>query len=286
MNLTQTISDAEPSAYVENVVRRSGSSFYWAMRRLAVDKRRAMYAIYAFCREVDDIADEAGTVEEKIAGLGHWRGEIERLYGERPRNPVTRALLDPVEEFGLRKEDFRAVIDGMEMDAQPSIRIADMAELTLYCDRVACAVGRLSVRVFGLDDDTGRALAHAQGQALQLTNILRDIDEDAGRDRLYVPRDLLVAHGILSDDLDSILSHPAFEKVCETLADVAARHFARADELAAGCDAEKIRPAILMMEIYRRIYLRLKRRGWRDLTRPVGLGKLHKLWVAFRYGVF
>ncbi|MBL4691014.1 MAG: presqualene diphosphate synthase HpnD [Rhodospirillales bacterium] len=284
--MTQTIPDTEPSAYVEDVVRRSGTSFYWAMRRLAVDKRRAMYAIYAFCREVDDIADEAGTVEEKIAGLGHWRGEIERLYSERPRNPVTRALLGPVEAFGLRKEDFRAVIDGMEMDAQPSIRIADMAELTLYCDRVACAVGRLSVRVFGLDDDTGRALAHAQGQALQLTNILRDIDEDAGRDRLYVPRDLLVAHGILSDDLDSILRHPAFEKVCETLADVAAGHFARADELAAGCNAENIRPAILMMEIYRRIYLRLKRRGWRDLTRPVGLGKLHKLWVAFRYGVF
>ena len=285
MNTALPFSQEESVAYVENVVRRAGTSFYWAMRRLPGNKRHAMYAIYAFCREVDDLADEAGAVEDKLAGLGQWRGEIERLYGGRPRNPVTRALQGPVEEFGLGKEDFRAVIDGMEMDAQPSIRIPDMDELTLYCDRVACAVGRLSVRVFGLDDDTGRALAFAQGQALQLTNILRDIDEDARNDRLYVPNDLLVSYGITDDDLNETLKHPAFEKVCETLAGVAANHFEKADELAAGCDAKTIRPAIMMMEIYRRLYQRLKRRGWRDLTRPVGLGKLHKVWIAFRYGV-
>jgi phytoene synthase len=285
MNDISPLTEIDAAAYVEDVVRRSGTSFYWAMRRLPDNKRRAMYAIYAFCREVDDLADDEGAVADKIAGLGQWRDEIERLYGEHPRNPVMRALIGPVEEFGLGKEDFRAVIDGMEMDAQPSIRIADMDELTLYCDRVACAVGRLSVRVFGLDDVTGRALAHAQGQALQLTNILRDIDEDAARDRLYIPRDLLVTHGILDDDLDATLSHPAFRKACETLSDVAANHFAQADELVAGCNREQIRPAILMMEIYRRIFIRLKHRGWRDRSRPVGLGKLHKLWVAFRYGV-
>ncbi len=286
MNRSDTHFDAEASKYVEDVVRRAGSSFYWAMRRLPGNKRRAMYAIYAFCREVDDLADEAGAVEDKLAGLGQWRGEIERLYGERPRNPVTRALLGPVEEFTLGKDDFRAVIDGMEMDARSSIRISDMDELTLYCDRVACAVGRLSVRVFGLDFKQGRALAFAQGQALQLTNILRDIDEDARCNRLYVPRDLLVSYGIMDEDLSAIFKHPAFEKVCETLADVAANHFKRADELAAGCDTEKIRPAIMMMEIYRRLFQRLKQRGWRDLSHPVNLGKLHKLWVAFRYGVF
>ncbi|MBT7943138.1 MAG: squalene/phytoene synthase family protein, partial [Alphaproteobacteria bacterium] len=231
MSSEENISEAEAAAYVEDVVRRSGTSFYWAMRRLPEAKRRAMYAIYAFCREVDDLADEPGAVDMKIAGLGLWRGEIERLFADRPRTLVTKALAGPVETFGLRKEDFRAVIDGMEMDACPSIRIKDMDELTLYCDRVASAVGRLSVRVFGLDDATGQALAYAQGQALQLTNILRDIDEDAGRDRLYVPRDLLVSYDILDEDLESILRHPAFEKVCETLGDVAANHFARADEL-------------------------------------------------------
>ena len=286
MNRSDTLIDTEASKYVEEVVRRAGTSFYWAMRRLPDNKRQAMYAIYAFCREIDDLADEAGTVEDKLDGLGQWRGEIERLYGDRPRNTVTRALLGPVEEFGLGKDDFRAVIDGMEMDVRPGIRIPDMDELTLYCDRVACAVGRLSVRVFGLDDETGRALAFAQGQALQLTNILRDIDEDARSDRLYVPRDLLVSYGITDEDLGSILRHPAFEKVCETLADVAANHFDKADELATGCERDKIRPAIMMMEIYRRLFQRLKRRGWRNLSLSVNLGKLQKLWVAFRYGVF
>ncbi|NQV84254.1 MAG: presqualene diphosphate synthase HpnD [Rhodospirillales bacterium] len=286
MSPKETISDSEAAAYVEDVVRRSGTSFYWAMRRLPEPKRRAMYAIYAFCREVDDLADEPGALDDKITGLGLWRGEIERLYGEQPRNPVTMALAGPVEEFGLRKEDFRAVIDGMEMDAQPSIRIQDMAALTLYCDRVACAVGRLSVRVFGLDDEIGLALAFAQGQALQLTNILRDIDEDAGRDRLYVPKDLLVSYGIADDDLGAILRHPAFEKVCVTLGDVAANHFARADEWVAGCDREQVRPAVLMMEVYRQIFLKLRRRGWRDRSLSVGLGKWQKLWVAVRYGIF
>ena len=193
MSTASPLTEAESTAYVEAIVRRAGTSFYWAMRRLPEQKRQAMYAIYAFCREVDDIADGADGEEQKRAVLGLWRGEIERLYADRPRNSIALALQRPVAVFGLKKEDFRAVIDGMEMDAQPSIRIPDMDELTLYCDRVACAVGRLSVRVFGLDDDTGRALAFAQGQALQLTNILRDIDEDARNDRLYVPNDLLVS---------------------------------------------------------------------------------------------
>lgn len=286
MNTQPSPTEADAAAYVENIVRRAGTSFYWAMRRLPEQKRRAMYAIYAFCREVDDIADGADFEEEKRAALGLWRGEIERLYADRPRNPVAIALRTPLEAFGLKKEDFRAIIDGMEMDAGPGIRIADMEELTLYCDRVACAVGRLSVRVFGIDEDHGRRLAFHQGMALQLTNILRDISEDAERGRLYVPRDLLVSFDIEAEDLPSILAHPAFPKVCETLADVAHRQFSEADDVASECNRQQIRPAIMMMEIYRQIFLKLKRRGWRHLTLPVGLSKAAKLWVALRYGVF
>jgi len=286
MNSNKSHSDTEDLKYVEEVVRRAGSSFYWAMWRLPEIKRRAMYAIYAFCREVDDLADEAGEVENKLFGLGQWRSEIERLYDARPRISVTRALLKPVNDFGLEKNDFYAVIDGMEMDAQSRIRIPDMQNLTLYCDRVACAVGRMSVRVFGLDDEIGRALAFAQGQALQFTNILRDIDEDARSDRLYIPKDLLVSYGIMDEDLGMILRHPSFAKVCETLACDAASYFDRADELAAKCDAKIIRPAVMMMEVYRRIFFKLKRRGWSDLSYSTDLGKLHKLWIAYRYGVF
>ena len=143
MNNDTSPAAVSETAHVEAVVRRSGTSFYWAMRFLPAEKRQAMYGIYAFCREVDDIADGNSPLAEKKNLLDQWRGEIERLYGDQPRNPVTRALGRAKEEFGLNKEDFRAVIDGMEMDAGDRVRITDMDELNLYCDRVACAVGRL-----------------------------------------------------------------------------------------------------------------------------------------------
>ena len=291
MNDSRAQTEADAAATVEDIVRRAGTSFYWAMRRLPENKRRAMYGIYAFCREVDDIADGGDAVEDKLAGLGQWRGEIERLYGDQPQSlvplaPVTLALSRAVGEFGLRKEDFRAVIDGMEMDAVPEVRITDMDELTLYCDRVACAVGRLSVQVFGLGEEMGKKLAFAQGLALQLTNILRDIADDARQGRLYIPHDLLDSYDIAAGDLPSVLRHPAFPKACETLAGVAEQNFEKADAVIADCDHVKIRPAIVMMETYRRIFAKLKRRGWRRLDLPVSLSKLGKLWIVLRYGVF
>jgi presqualene diphosphate synthase len=278
--------DAKGLAHVEAIVRGAGTSFYWAMRRLPEVKRRAMFGIYAFCREVDDIADGTAAAPEKMAALGRWRGEIERLYGDHPRDPVTRALKQAVDDFGLRKEDFRAIIDGMEMDARESLRIADMDELNLYCDRVACAVGRLSVRVFGISDDIGMELASSLGQALQLTNILRDITEDAERDRLYIPADLLGAHDIAAGDIRVVLNHPRFPQVCDTLAAVARRRFDQAEAGILQCDADKIRPAVMMMEVYRRILDKLAHRGWLKLNLPVAISKPGKLWIALRYGFF
>jgi len=279
------LSDADLLAHVEAIVRSAGTSFFWAMRRLPEDKRNAMYAIYAFCREVDDIADEPGEVEEKKMALGLWRGEIERLYADRPRNETARALARSVEQYGLCKKDFRAVIDGMEMDAAPSVRIKDMSELELYNDRVACAVGRLSVKVFGVPDDLGTKLAFAQGQALQLTNILRDIVEDTERDRLYLPRDLLLSHDIDPGDLNALIKHPNLTHVCELLANVAERRFGEARQLVAECNREDVRPAVMMMEVYHKILDKLVRRGWNDLGSPVKLSKLEKIWTLLRYGV-
>lgn len=278
-------SPLDAAAHAEAVVRRAGSSFYTAMRILPEEKRRAMFAIYAFCREVDDIADEPGSHEGKIARLGQWRGEIERLYGGRPRAPIACALLGPVELFKLRKEDFRAVIDGMEMDASECLRIADMAELTLYCDRVACAVGRLSNCVFGLDEQKGHALAAALGEALQLTNILRDVHEDAGRNRLYLPGDLLRSYGIDPADLQGVLAHPSLPYVCDVLAAVAENRFSEAKRLLDGCDRRQMRAATMMMEVYRRLFERIAARGWRRLAEPVALSRLEKIWVLFRYGM-
>jgi len=272
--------------HVESVVRRSGTSFYWAMRILPEEKRQAMFAVYAFCREVDDIADDPGEASAKLIGLRRWRDEIERLYDGAPRLPISRALLGPVRRFHLRKADFLAVIDGMEMDAADRLRIADMDELCLYCDRVACAVGRLSDRVFGVDEPTGDRLAMALGQALQLTNILRDLDEDARRDRLYLPEDMLRAHGVTdTEDAIRALAEPAVADVCERIAEVARERFTEAAAILAKCDRRDTRPAVIMMEVYRRTLRRLMFRGWRRWAEPVSVSPAEKLWVAFRYGI-
>ena len=279
------MSTAEAAAYAEAVVRRSGTSFFWAMRVLPADKRNAMYAVYAFCREVDDIADGAGEEADKRHRLGRWRGEIERLYGGRPRVPVAIALAAPVARFGLGKGDFRAIIDGMETDAAASVRIADMDDLNLYCDRVACAVGRLSNSIFGITPDKSGPIAAALGQALQITNILRDLREDAGRDRMYLPQDLLRAHGITQSDPTAVLDHPAVAQVCELLAEVAQRRFADAAALLATCRRRQVRPAAMMMAVYRHVLRRLTARGWRPVSGGLRATKAAKLWIMVRHGV-
>ena len=279
------MSEADAVAHVETVVRRSGSSFFWAMRMLPEEKRNAMFAVYAFCREVDDIADEPGEEAEKRFRLAQWRGEIERLYGGQPRFPVAVALAPAVARFGLVKSDFRAVIDGMEMDAADTLRMDHMEMLNLYCDRVACAVGRLSNRVFGIDGETADRLAFSLGQALQLTNILRDLCEDAERDRLYLPMDLLRAHGIDVSEPSAVLVHPAVGGVCELLAGVARKRFDEAEAVLAGCDRRLVRPAVMMKEVYSRILSSLMRSGWMPIGGRVRLSSLSKLWIVIRHGV-
>ena len=270
--------------HVRAVVADSGTSFFWAMRLLPAPRRDAMFAIYAFCREVDDIADEPAPMAEKSAGLAAWREEVARLYAGAPTRPTGRALLGPVGAYGLRQEDFLALIEGMEMDAA-DIRAPTMAELELYCDRVACAVGRLSVRAFGATDARAEGVAFSLGQALQLTNILRDIEEDAERGRLYLPRELLAASGIEATDPVEVLRHPSLPAVCDALATVAEGRFAEARAALAHCAGRPMRPARMMMEIYRRTLARLRVRGWSRLGEPVTLPKTEKLWIALRHGL-
>src|SRR5258706_590625 len=186
----------------------SGSSFYAAMRILPRAQREAMFQIYSFCRQVDDIADSDGPRPERLAALQQWRDDIAALYQGHPP-PRLKDYVTSVKTFGLRREDFLAIVDGMEMDVPQDIRAPDMATLDLYCDRVASAVGRLSVRVFGLPEDDGILLAHHLGRALQLTNILRDIDEDAALGRLYLPRERLLLAGITGDDPQTVIADRA-----------------------------------------------------------------------------
>jgi len=277
--------DPESRAHVHKVVAESGTSFLSAMKLLPKPRREAMFAIYAFCREIDDIADEPAAEKDKMRRLGAWRQEIGRLYEGQPQMPTARALARPVAAYDLAREDFLALIEGMETDAGGTLRGLPMAELERYCDRVACAVGRLSVKVFGAPGAAGREVAYALGQALQLTNILRDLHEDAARGRLYLPTELLDAHGIAERDPKRVLEHHALPAVCGELAALARRRFAEAGAALAKCPRRPMRPARVMMEVYRRILDRLIHRGWQRLEEPVRIGKPLKLWIALLHGV-
>jgi phytoene synthase len=272
---------------IRRKVEAAGSSFYSAMRLLPRERRDGMYAIYAFCREVDDIADDTDTSpERKIAALDAWRSEIDALYdGGSPRSLVGRALRHPVLCYSLRRADFHAVIDGMEMDATEDIRAPDMAALDLYCARVAAAVGHLSVHVFGDPSPDAHAVADSLGRALQLTNILRDLDEDARRGRLYLPREILERHCIRTIEPLQVLRHPALPAACRDLAATAERHFDEAGRAMARCSRHAMRPAAIMGAFYRALLDALVRSEWRDPGRRVGLSKPRKLWLVLRHGI-
>jgi phytoene synthase len=283
------VSAFNPDALAELVTqktRAAGTSFYWAMRLLEPKRRLAMYAIYAFCRDVDDIVDEPGHEEDKARRLDLWEEDIRALYlGAQPTQPLAAALRPAILSFTLPMDDFIAVIDGCRMDLGEGQVRPTMMHLDLYCDRVAAAVGRLSVRVFGDFVPDCLILANHQGRALQLTNILRDVVVDAQIGRLYLPDELLCKHGILSVEIAEILAHPNLPLVCAELAELAENHFRLAREALKRCSKRAVRPAVIMMEMYWQIYLRCKALGWRPQAEPVKVPKLAKFWCAFRYGV-
>jgi squalene synthase HpnD len=262
----------------------SGSSFYAAMRILPREQREAMFQIYSFCRQVDDIADSEGPRPERLAALQQWRDDIEALYQGHPP-PRLRDYVASVRSFDLQREDFLAIVDGMEMDVPQDIRAPDLATLDLYCDRVASAVGRLSVRVFGLPRNDGILLAHHLGRALQLTNILRDIDEDAGIGRLYLPREGLLHAGITSTDPQKVIVDPVLPKVCVPLVARARTHFEKADEVMKRNSRRVVRAPRIMSKYYRAILELLVVRGFASPRPPVRLNKLARIAILVRYAL-
>jgi len=276
---------ADPAdlAEVERIVRAAGTSFYRGMRVLKRDRRAAMYAVYAFCRLVDDVADEPASMAEKEAGLTEWRRKIDGLYQGQASDAVTRVLREAVSRYELRREDFRAVIDGMEMD-MVEIVAPDYATLDLYCDRVAAAVGRLSVRAFGDASAQADEVAFHLGRALQLTNILRDVAEDAARARLYLPLEWLDEAGVPHDPAEA-LRHPALPALCGRMAALAHRHFGQAEAAMARCNQRAMRPARLMGATYGALLERMQARGWSPPLTRVSLSKRQKIWIALRYAV-
>ena len=276
----QTASPSPPSP----PQHAAGSSFYTAMKILPPAQREAMFEIYSFCRRVDDIADSDGPRAERLMELAAWRADVNALYaGEVP--PRLAGLAKPVHDFDLAREDFLALIDGMEMDAFDDIRGPSAAILDLYCDRVASAVGRLSVRVFGIEREAGIALAHHLGRALQLTNILRDLDEDAAVGRLYLPREALIRAGINTNDPKTALRSATLGQACAELVARAREHFAQADQIMAALPRRRVRAPRIMGLVYRSMLDQLEARGWSAPRQAIRVSRARLLWIVLRHAL-
>lgn len=261
----------------------TSSSFYWALKVLPRAKRDAMFRVYGFCREVDDIADGTDPLAVKRTRLAEYRAAVEAVFEGHPSDiDSVQNLASVIANFHINKVDLLAVIDGMEADAFATVRIANEAAFDQYLDQVACAVGRLSDTVFGLEGPHAEKLAYHLGRALQITNILRDLSEDAGRDRLYLPADLLARHGITATTPAVVLAHPNLEAALDELATRAEGCFRRADEALAHLDRSRTRPARMMKAVYREVLRRLRSRGLARIQQPVRLSKPLKLWFALR----
>lgn len=266
-----------------------GSSFYQAMRLLPAPQRAAMFEIYGFCRAVDDIADGTASPPEKREALERWREDVHGCSAGAGPEHLAR-LQQHIATFGLSCPDFDAVIDGMLMDAQAApVCAPPAATLDLYCDRVASAVGRLSVKVFGMPGNDGIVLAHHLGRALQLTNILRDIDEDAAIGRVYLPSELLLDAGIAPGDAGweaaAIAAHPGLGRACVQLAGQARAHFDAATDVMRHQRAACVRTPRVMGAVYQALLARLLARGWAAPRLAVHLSKLERVGILLRHAV-
>ena len=272
-------------AAVPSLPAARGSSFYTALRILPAGQRRAMFAIYGFCRAVDDVADRQGDRAPRLAELALWRREVADVYAHAAGATRLQSLAEPIRRFGLARADFEAVIDGMVMDTEADMHAPDWATLDLYCDRVASAVGRLAVRVFGVPAVHGPPLAHHLGRALQLTNILRDIDEDAQLGRLYLPSEALAVAGIPPTSPERVVADPNIAAACAPLVAKARGHFAAAARIMDVCPRATTRSPRLMASVYGAILDSLVAQGFSAPRRRVRIAKARVLWAVLRHGL-
>ncbi len=269
---------------VEAIVRAAATSFYRGMRILPRDRRDAMYAIYAFCRVVDDIADEPAVIDDKHARLAAWRERIANAFDGTGDDPLTRALAWSIARFDLRRPDFLAIIDGMQTDAETTVVAPSLEALDRYCDQVAAAVGRLSVRAFGEPAEAGQEVAWHLGRALQFTNILRDLAEDMERGRLYLPAEWLELAGVPPQPAAALVA-PGLDSVCRRMSAQAHCYFDGAFAAMARCERRAMRPARIMAASYLALLEQLDARGWRCPAQPVAVSKGRKLWIALRHSI-
>jgi phytoene synthase len=269
-----------PDAYCQQRAAGSGSSFYYSFLFLPPERRRAITALYAFCREVDDVVDEVSDPDVARAKLAWWRQEIGATFAGTPQHPVALALQPVVAAFALPQEHFQTVIDGMAMDLERN-RYADFDALSVYCHRVAGVVGLMSAEIFGATEPGTRDYAHDLGVAFQLTNIIRDVGEDARRGRIYLPQDELVAHGVAPSALLRRETGTGFEALMAHQVARAREWYARAFAALPAVDRKAQRPGLIMAGIYQALLGEIEASGFDVLDRRIGLTPLRKFWIAW-----
>jgi 15-cis-phytoene synthase len=270
-----------PDQYCQRRAAASGSSFYYSFLFLPPEQRRAILALYAFCREVDDVVDDCQDPGVARLKLQWWREEIGRAFQGSPQHPVTRALQPQLERYNLPEEYFREIIDGMQMDLDQA-RYADFSALALYCHRVAGVVGLLAAEIFGYQDRGTLHYATDLGTALQLTNILRDVREDARRGRIYLPQDELRRAGVEEEDILHGVSTPPLHSLLAQQAARARDYYQRAEQALPEVDRPAQRSGLIMSRIYSTLLDEIEADGFRVLERRVALTPLRKLWIAWR----
>ncbi|MEO1766005.1 presqualene diphosphate synthase HpnD [Thiobacter aerophilum] len=270
-----------PDQYCQEKAAQSGSSFYYSFLFLPKEKRAAITALYAFCREVDDAVDDCTDPQVARIKLAWWREELAKLYLQKPRHPVTRALLPAVKRHDLPREQFEEIIDGMEMDLQHN-RYPDFKSLKLYCYRVASVVGQLSAILFGVSDRHTLKYAHDLGLAFQLTNIIRDVGEDARRNRIYLPLDELARFGVSEQDILARRHTPAFRGLMAFQVERAREFYARALAQLPMVDRRNQRPGLIMAAIYQALLTEIERDDFQVLNRRTALTPLRKFWLAWK----
>lgn len=271
----------QPHDYCQAKTVASGSSFYYSFRFLSPERRRAITSFYAFCREVDDIADECHDAHLARVKLAWWRDEIARLYAGKPEHPVTLALAEAIKPFNLPQDAFEQIIDGMEMDLG-RVRYDDFKALNLYCHRVAGVVGEVAALIFGVSERATLKYANRLGLAFQLTNILRDVGEDARRDRIYLPLDELARFGVDEADIRRGRMSEAFRRLMEFQYQRARGVYDEALALLPAADRKAQRPGLIMAAIYRALLDEIRADGFQVLDRRTSLTPLRKLWLAWR----
>jgi 15-cis-phytoene synthase len=271
--------------YCQDRAAASGSSFYYSFMFLPPERRRAITALYAYCREVDDVVDECTDPGVARTKLAWWREELRRLHAGNPQHPVTRALADAIGPYGITEDQLATVIDGMAMDLEYN-RYPDFDTLKLYCHRVAGIVGLMSARIFGFSDPRTLEYAEQLGLAFQLTNIIRDVGEDARRNRVYLPLDELAAAGIEASQIvhgsAALQAQDAFGKLMERQVRRALDTYDHAFALLPPQDRKPQLPGIIMAAIYRTLLEEIRDDGCRVLTHRTSLTPLRKLWIAWK----